>query len=121
MLLLQRTSKGENPDALVEKSFYETLDTFDGNHLKEALKQFHQWYDKEDSVKKKSTCGSQSFASVRHYSSSLSFLRAAASQHLPCPNLFQYDIGRKEIPRSEVEQDLYAAFCGNIGIRSGEL
>ena len=68
MLLLQRTAKCENPDTQVETSFYETLDTFDGNHLKEALKQFHQWYDKEDSVKKKSTCGSQSFASVRHYS-----------------------------------------------------
>jgi hypothetical protein len=53
--------------------------------------------------------------------SSLSFLRAAASRHLPCANLFQYDNGRKEIPRSEVERDLYAAFCGNIGIRSGEL
>ena len=68
MLLLQRTAKCENPDTQEETCFYETLDTFDGNHLKEALKQFHQWYENEDSVKKKSMCGSQSIASVRHYS-----------------------------------------------------
>ena len=68
MLLLQRTAKCENPDKQVETNFYETLDTFDGNHLKEALKQFHQWYIELDSVKKKGMCGSQSFASVRHYS-----------------------------------------------------